>query len=279
LMGSLEFTVNIDMGVINHKFWVQDFDRSGRGSPIYQQPLARWFTRTNCGGKSMRRYLKRAAPDDAIVVLYNIPDRDLGQWSKGGHENYEDYMNWIEEMVDAIRGYNPIIIFEPDALPHVKDKHCDLRIAIMKLALERLCTVCSKVYVDIGHCHWLTVSEAIELLHAVYNPDIRGFSLNVSNFQDTQFSIGYGHAICENSMKYKHFVVDTSRNGAGPALDGEWCNPPGRKIGEYPRLYPEIPALDATLWIKVPGESDGKKNGGPRAGRWFTDYAEELLRE
>lgn len=265
------------MGIINHNFWVQDFDRSGRGSPLCKQPLARWFTRTTCGGDSMRRYLERAAPNDAIVVIYNIPDRDLGQWSKGGHANFDEYMEWIDEMVDAIRGHNPIIIYEPDALPHMQEKWCDSRLEVMRMALERLTSVCTKVYVDIGHSNWLPVGKAIELLHAVYNPGIRGFSLNVSNFQDSTYTIGYGHAICENSMKYQHFVIDTSRNGAGPSPDGEWCNPPGRRVGETPRLWPEIPGLDAYLWIKIPGESDGRANGGPRAGHWYAKYAEDLL--
>ena len=35
---------------------------------------------------------------------------------------------------------------------------------------------------------------------------------------------------------------------------------------------------DAYLWIKVPGESDGKSNGGPRAGRFWGEMAEELVK-
>ena len=29
--------------------------------------------------------------------------------------------------------------------------------------------------------------------------------------------------------------------------------------------------------IKIPGESDGKANGGPRAGRFWPEYASELV--
>jgi endoglucanase len=32
----------------------------------------------------------------------------------------------------------------------------------------------------------------------------------------------------------KHFIIDTSRNGLGPAPDGSWCNPPGRALGPKP---------------------------------------------
>ena len=35
---------------------------------------------------------------------------------------------------------------------------------------------------------------------------------------------------------------------------------------------------DAYLWIKIPGESDGKCNGGPKAGRFWGEQAEELVK-
>jgi endoglucanase len=71
----------------------------------------------------------------------------------------------------------------------------------------------------------------------------------------------------------KHFVVDTSRNGLGPAPDGGWCNPAGRALGLRPGDYTGVSRQDANLWIKHPGESDGSCNGGPAAGQWWGDYA------
>ncbi|HET7568052.1 MAG TPA: glycoside hydrolase family 6 protein [Gaiellaceae bacterium] len=101
-----------------------------------------------------------------------------------------------------------------------------------------------------------------------------------------------------------HFVVDTSRNGAGPwswAAAGypdagtaqDWCNPPGRGVGPRPQAHPDPanPLLDAYLWVKVPGESDGSCTRGaagaadpewglvdPPAGAWFPEQALELAR-
>jgi hypothetical protein len=69
-----------------------------------------------------------------------------------------------------------------------------------------------------------------------------------------------------------HFVVDTARNGAGAPPGGAWCNPPGRRLGERPRHVAD-PVLDAFLWLKRPGESDGLCNGGPAAGQWWAEYA------
>ena len=98
-----------------------------------------------------------------------------------------------------------------------------------------------------------------------------------------------------------HFLIDTSRNGQGawtppadhPAGDAQdWCNPPGRGTGVLPTLNTGKPLLDAYLWVKLPGESDGACNrwnpaGGidpvrgtidPAAGVWFGDAALELAR-
>ena len=89
------------------------------------------------------------------------------------------------------------------------------------------------------------------------------------------------------------FVIDTSRNGRGP-LDttpfaaapydqsagviatlnaGDWCNPPGAGAGSRPTATTGVPLVDAYLWVKIPGESDGACaiNGGAR-GWDFTAY-------
>ncbi|MBB6427812.1 glycoside hydrolase family 6 protein [Sphingopyxis sp. JAI128] len=98
--------------------------------------------------------------------------------------------------------------------------------------------------------------------------------------------------------RQKHAVIDTSRNGKGswkpPAdkyRDAEvWCNPPGRGLGRRPTLESDNPYVDAFLWIKVPGESDGQCLRGtvgpadpergviaPPAGQWFPAQARELI--
>ena len=63
-------------------------------------------------------------------------------------------------------------------------------------------------------------------------------------------------------------MIDTSRNGngpyTGPAMP-QWCNPPGRALGQPPELNPGPAGVAAYLWIKDPGASDGQCNGGPAA--------------
>lgn len=98
-----------------------------------------------------------------------------------------------------------------------------------------------------------------------------------------------------NPKKLTHFVLDTSRNGLGnwtpPAgkYTGDpqdWCNPPGRALGLRPTTRTGQPLVDALLWVKRPGESDGQCTRGtagpqdpeygiddPAAGEWWPDYA------
>ncbi|MGH7487297.1 MAG: glycoside hydrolase family 6 protein, partial [bacterium] len=58
-----------------------------------------------------------------------------------------------------------------------------------------------------------------------------------------------------------------------PTSDDEWCNPAGRGLGSRPTTNTADPLVDAYLWIKSPGESDGACNGAPPAGEWWADYA------
>jgi endoglucanase len=63
-------------------------------------------------------------------------------------------------------------------------------------------------------------------------------------------------------------VIDTSRNGQEPWQPGnypdpmDWCNPPGRGLGLEPTLQTGNSLVDAYLWIKIPGESDGECTRG-----------------
>jgi endoglucanase len=111
------------------------------------------------------------------------------------------------------------------------------------------------------------------------------------------------------------FVIDSARNGQGPWVPPagtpagdvqDWCNPPDRGLGYRSQLCgapsddesdagpiscQRTPLLDANLWVKIPGESDGQCNRwqppgsadpvrgimDPAAGQWFGDLALELV--
>mgnify|MGYP006178470417 FL=1 len=103
-----------------------------------------------------------------------------------------------------------------------------------------------------------------------------GFALNTSNFIATAENTAYGERVSRR-LGGSHFVIDTSRNG-GRVADGEWCNPSGAALGQAPTTETGHGLLDALLWIKRPGESDGTCNGGPEAGQWWGEYALGLVR-
>lgn len=105
-----------------------------------------------------------------------------------------------------------------------------------------------------------------------------GFALNVANFRTTRENVEFGTAISER-LDGARFVIDTSRSGAGapPAedIDGapSFCNPPGRALGAAPTTDTGYPLVDALLWVKRPGESDGAcRPGEPEAGQWYPEY-------
>ena len=104
---------------------------------------------------------------------------------------------------------------------------------------------------------------------------VRGFALNVSNFMSNRSSKRYGRALAR-ALGGSHFVIDTSRNGRGPRWANgapQLCNPPGRGLGRYPTAHTGSRSVDAYLWVKTPGESDGRCHGDPSAGSWWPRYA------
>jgi endoglucanase len=126
-----------------------------------------------------------------------------------------------------------------------------------------------------GHSAWHPAATMASRLRQAGIGQATGFSLNVSNFRATAEELAYGRTIA--AQVGKHFVIDTGRNGLGPNAD-EWCNPPGRALGPRPTTATGDSLVDAFLWIKQPGFSDGPCNGGPAAGAWWADYALGLAR-
>jgi cellulose 1,4-beta-cellobiosidase len=93
--------------------------------------------------------------------------------------------------------------------------------------------------------------------------------------------------VAEGFPRWLGMLVDTSRNGwGGPARPtvaststnvetfvdlsrvdrrptrGTWCNQVGAGLGELPRAVP-MAHVDAYVWVKPPGESDGHYTGPP----------------
>ncbi|QFZ23215.1 glycoside hydrolase family 6 protein [Saccharothrix syringae] len=176
----------------------------------------------------------------------------------------------------------------------------------------------TRVYLDAGHSAWQALNDydagygeprqQLGIVNRLLQGGVTradGFALNTSNYRFTADLVTYGTRVSKciylrvrgaascpadaeldalrvRESKMTHFVLDTSRNGRGHYTPGEgetdWCNPPGRGLGERPTAHTRIPLVDAFLWIKRPGESDGECQGGPPAGQWWPEQALELAR-
>ena len=116
-----------------------------------------------------------------------------------------------------------------------------------------------------------------------------------SDFSTWDLTTQWYAANMDGAVATTRFVIDTSRNGDGPnnmqqyanppynqpasvistLASGNWCNPPDSGLGLEPAANTGVPLLDAYLWVKTPGQSDGQCDsaGGVRA--WdYTAYTQ-----
>ena len=361
---------------------IKDLVKQGHASDLSNAALltamvseghAVWFTGGTPGAvrEQVKKTMRLAYAQDAVPVLvaYNLPFRDCGQYSAGGALNTADYEAWIDGFAAGIGTGKAIVILEPDGLgiipyntpmfaPAMEWCQPDLtgtgltpetanaaRYEQLNYAVTRLGQQANvSVYLDATHSTWLGVGEAAYRLLTAGLARADGFFLNVSNYETTATNTIFGTWISEclarvaawggylpqycpsqySPPAYKvdysqawidsvnadfasdgatprtHFVIDTSRNGLGPWTppadkysSGDdpqtWCNPPGRGVGDRPTANTGVPLIDAYLWVKVPGESDGsctRSTGGtidpewgivdPAAGQWFPRMALQL---
>jgi endoglucanase len=220
----------------------------------------------------------------AVIVAYNVPGRDAcGRFSEAAGLSARGYQRWISQLAGAIGDGQDIVIVEPDALPDIvrgclrpaqaAERYRLLRYAMRVLgALPR-----ARVYLDAGNPGM--VADPARLAGPLQRAGLRygrGFSANTSNFQWTGIMVAWSQRLERALGGRLGAVIDTSRNGLGPYTGPDapqWCNPPGRALGPRPRLRPGPAGIDAYLWIKDPGASDGPCHGGPPAGQYWPQYA------
>ncbi|GGZ79588.1 glycoside hydrolase family 6 protein [Streptomyces echinoruber] len=255
---------------------------------IAEQPTGEWIGPDD-PEQEARGFTEAAekAGRTALLVLYNIPHRDCGQYSQGGAADGDAYRAWLEAVARGIGDRSATVVLEPDAVLHLVDgctpaQYQEERYDLLKGAVTRLKSLRNtKVYVDAGNAGWGHPDQVVQPLRRAGVDQADGFAVNVANFYSTRDSLAYGRQLAARTGG-KHFVVDTSRNGNGPYTGGSpderWCNPPGRALGEPPTIRTADPLVDAYLWVKRPGESDGTCKGGPRAGQWWPQYALKLAR-
>jgi endoglucanase len=259
---------------------------------IADRPTATWFADATPGFATRAQRLVSDAGRAGhlpVLTLYHIPNRDCAGQSAGGAPDGPAYRQWIASLATALRGHRAVVVLEPDAVAHAVQGCLNRaaaaeRYALLAHAVDTLRALPGVfVYLDAGNPTW--IRDPARMTAALRRAGIRrthGFALNVANFETTADNIRYGSAL-SRLLGGAHFVVDTSRNGNGPARvgagDRHWCNPPGRRLGEAPTTRTGHALVDAYLWVKRPGESDGAcGHGAPPAGVWWPEYALALAR-
>ncbi|MEV5160805.1 glycoside hydrolase family 6 protein [Streptomyces sp. NPDC053728] len=272
---------------------VLDWVGAHRGDPrrpliesrIAAQPAAVWFPAYNPGAVTgqVRRVTAAAAAAGRTPVLvpYAIPDRDCGGASEGGAPGLDSYDAWMEDFAAGLGSGPVIVVLEPDAIAlsdcltagERSDRFASLARAgrTLHAANPR-----ARVYFDGGHSGWHSAAkQAAALRGAGAATSGDGIFTNVSNFHSTADETAYARRVLAalGGPPRLGAVIDTSRNGNGAPEAGEWCDPAGRALGRTPTTDTGLSGIDAYLWVKLPGESDGCKGS---AGSFTPDYAYEL---
>jgi len=272
-------------------------------------------------------------PVVSLFVLYDLPGRDCAAASSSGElaldaageARYQhDYVDVIAAAFRAHPEQRVAVVIEPDSLSNLVTNlelpNCQAAEGIYKrgiaYAISKLSLPNVFLYLEAAHAGWLAWPKNIARSVPLYKEvlalaggaeRIRGFALNVSSYDPVRADTSspcdemtYVGRLAKNlasvGITGKGFVIDTGRDGIAGVrtAPGNWCNVKGAGLGERPRADP-APLVDAYLYVKVPGESDGTSDpnatrfdqncasddaspGAPQAGKMYDAYLLDLVR-
>jgi len=294
-------------------------DLKAKAEKVKYIPTAAWLAWSGAPDE-VPKYLDEAGSDTVVFVLYMIPTRDCNaNASAGGSQNLDTYKGYVNKIYDTINRYpnsRIVMILEPDTIGNLVTANNDNCRNVQNMHKQALSYAISKfgtqknvrVYLDAAHGAWLsshadrTAQVIKEIVSNAGSGKLRGISTNCSNYQQVYEEYGYhqrlNQALEAQGVRGLKFIVDTSRNGKNVSAQfnasGTWCNFKGAGLGKKPQANPDpnMPLLDAYVWIKTPGEADGSSQGpradpvcsrpeslqgAPEAGSWFHDYFVMLL--
>lgn len=227
------------------------------------------------------------------------------------------------------------LVIEPDSLPNLvtnanlqtcKDSASGYKEGVA-YALKQLNLPNIAMYIDAGHGGWLgwndNLKPGAKMLADVYKnagspKQVRGYATNVAGWNAYDLSPGeFSKATdaqwnkAQNEKLYvslfspelksagmpSQAIIDTGRNAVTGLRKewGDWCNVKGAGFGVRPTGSTGNTLVDAFVWVKPGGESDGTSDTGatrydsycgkedafkpaPEAGTWNQAYFEELVK-
>ncbi len=258
---------------------------------IASQPQAIWLGEWSGNIKDAASNIAESArQQDAVplVVLYNINDRDNGGNSSGGAKSESEYLAWIRDFVEGTNGKKFIVVLEPDAIgmSAAKDEASKLaRLAFIRKAVEELKKNSNiKIYLAIST--WVAPEEQATRLSAAGYDLANGVAINVSGYDSNQVINDYLASLQSHMSRPLKAIVDTSRNknGASKTPSTTWCNYAEAGLGDKPQAITDHPLVQAFVWLKKPGESDGDRQNDNctnidtvPAGQWSDKIALSLV--
>ncbi|KAK1848384.1 cellobiohydrolase ii [Colletotrichum chrysophilum] len=251
----------------------------------------------------------------------------------GGLDKYKtEYIDPIAALAKEYSDTRIVFVYEPDGLANlitnVGVQKCsqaaDTYKAATDYAFKTLNLDNVAIYVDAGHAGWLGWEANLQPTATLYadvykkagSPKaVRGLVTNVSNFNGWNLTSAPSYTTPNNNYDESKFhaaltpmlktagypanyLVDQGRSGKQPTgqqIWGDWCNVKDAGFGARPTVKTGIDTLDAIVWVKPGGESDGTSNSSatrydekcssgssftpaPEAGTWFQEYFEMLIK-
>ncbi|KAG8716720.1 hypothetical protein FRC09_015323 [Ceratobasidium sp. 395] len=270
------------------------------------------------------------------LVVYNLPDRDCSAKASDGELKLSNagearYEAWVKSVASEIERYPDVsvaISLEPDSIGNLVTNlsvpKCGNAAPAHKRLLALAVAVLQRpnvsIYLDGAHAGWLGWPDNLGPTAAILgeilanakkiNPKatVRGLATNVSNYNGlgNQQQAGRDELVYINNLKPllenvgypAHFIVDQGRAGNQVATrdGGDWCNFKYGGFGPRPSTTTPSPLVDAIVWVKPGGESDGTSDTAsprydtactsatsyipsPEAGNWHSDIFGLLIEQ
>ena len=204
-------------------------------------------------------------------VVYGIPDRDCtGGFSGGGLPADGVRPVGAGDRRRRRRGSErAVVVVEPDALASALE--CDRREERVRLIADAVDRLRGGGRHDVRRRRPLALGRRRvrwrRLLEQVGVDDVRGFATNVSNYQTDDGRAGLRRARSASCSAARTSSSTAAATATARPTSG--ATRPAAPSASSPARRPRATSahLDAYVWVKPAGESDGECNGGPAAGR------------